>query len=59
MSRYRLWQDGMIVASVEAEDDDRAQAEIRHYATVYSQDGPVKVEVHHAGRWRAFHGVKP
>ena len=41
--RYGLFQNGLMVASAEAADQQRALAEIRHYAAVYSQDGPVEI----------------
>jgi len=46
--RYRLKQDGMVVAQVEGPS---ALKEISHYAFVYSQDGPVEIEQHTKGRW--------
>jgi hypothetical protein len=42
--KYNLIQDGMIVASVECEDKELAIKEIKHYAMMYSEDGPVKIE---------------
>lgn len=41
--RFELWQDGMVVAGVDAADLDDAMTEIMHYAKVYSQDGPVEI----------------
>ena len=43
MAGYELWQDGMIVAAVDCNDEELAKKEIQHYALVYSQDGPVKI----------------
>jgi len=40
--KYELWQDGVMVASVEGEPED-ARREILHYAMVYAQDGPVDI----------------
>ena len=47
--RFRLKQDGMVVASAEG---SRAAELIAHYALVYGQDGPVKIERLVRGRWR-------
>jgi hypothetical protein len=53
--RFRLIQDGMVVAQVESEQQDRALGEIEHYAAVYSQDGPVKIERRRGkGSWREY-----
>jgi hypothetical protein len=41
--RYKLIQDGIVVAYVECSDDEKAQKDINHYALMYSQDGPVKI----------------
>ena len=38
-----LWQDGVMVAKVDAPTAREANDEISHYAFVYAQDGPVKV----------------
>jgi hypothetical protein len=46
--RFRLIQDGQVVASAEG---DNALAEIRHYALIYSQDGPVTIQKRHNRRW--------
>lgn len=43
-----LWQDGMMVASVNAPDPDTLAREIAHYAAMYSQDGPVTVKKNYA-----------
>ena len=51
MAEYRLIQGGQSVAGVDGPDDD-ALREIRHYAAVYSQDGPVKIQFKtRGGRW--------
>ena len=49
--RYRLRQDGMIVASAEGPEAER---EIRHYAMVYGQDAPCEIErqTNSAGPWK-------
>lgn len=49
--RFRLKQDGIPVAWAEGPS---ALAEIMHYATVYSQDGPVLIEQHRSGKWKAW-----
>lgn len=41
--RYKLIQDGMIVARVECPNEEQAKNEINHYAMMYQQDGPVKI----------------
>lgn len=50
-ARYRLKQDGIPVAWSEGPG---SLTEIRHYATVYGQDGPVLIEEHREGKWRRF-----
>ncbi len=42
-AHFDLWQDDMVVASASG-PRGQALAEIRHYAAVYAQDGPVQVE---------------
>ena len=42
-AEYRLIQDGMTVAQVDG-PTVAAYREIKHYAAVYSQDGPVRIE---------------
>ena len=50
-TEYRLIQDGQIVVKVMGPDNKIVQ-EIRHYAAVYSQDGPVTIQFHsESGRW--------
>lgn len=41
--RFQLWQDGIMVAAVDCTNRHTAMNEIAHYATVYEQDGPVKI----------------
>ena len=55
MYEYRLIQDGQTVASVTAPTDAQARNEIGHYALVYGQDGPVKIErvKCHERAWRS------
>lgn len=51
----RLWQDGLVVATVQGRDQASVFAAITHYATVYSCDGPVRAEVRTGrGKWRRF-----
>jgi hypothetical protein len=42
--RYECIHGGIVVASVESPDDQRAKAEIMHYAAQYAQDGPCVVK---------------
>lgn len=42
VTRYELWQDGVMVASAEGEEET-ARKEIWHYAMFYGQDGPVEI----------------
>lgn len=49
--RYRIKQDGMVVARVEG---PHALREIMHYAAVYQQDGPVTIERAKGKRWATF-----
>ncbi len=42
---YRLLQDGMVVAA------STSAADILHYALVYGEDGPVKMQQRINGRW--------
>lgn len=45
VSRWRLWQGGIVVAS----GDDLGQG--RHYALVYNEDGRVQLEERRGRRW--------
>lgn len=49
--RFRLIQDGIPVAWSEG---PTALNEIKHYAAVYGQDGPVRIEQRINGRWKAL-----
>lgn len=50
--RYRLKQDGIPVAWA---DGPSAYEEIRRYAAVYGQDGPVMIESKAPkGKWKAM-----
>ena len=40
---FELWQNGVMVASVDGPSLDRARAEIMHYAAMYAQDGPCEI----------------
>jgi len=51
MERYRLLQGGIPVAWT---DGPTSLSEIRHYALVYSRDGPVQIEKRINGRWKRF-----
>lgn len=49
----RVIQDGQTVAGCSAVERDRMLAELSHYAAVYSQDGPIRLEVRSGkNRWR-------
>jgi hypothetical protein len=50
-ARYRLIQAGSTIARVDGPDNDRTFNEINHYAAVYGQDGPVRVERLERNRW--------
>jgi len=39
----KLWQDGIVVAEVDAPTKEEADREIHHYAMMYSQDGEVVI----------------
>ena len=41
---FEVWQEGMVVATTSAADEDTALREAMHYAMMYAQDGPA-VEV--------------
>jgi hypothetical protein len=43
MVTYKLKQDGIIVAQVDAPTKEQAEREIQHYAMVYLQDGEVEI----------------
>lgn len=40
---YKVIQDGVVVARVVGDDERQVEGEIRHYALIYGQDGPVKI----------------
>lgn len=42
---FSIEQDGIVVASGEAANEEDAKREAAHYAMMYSQDGPVKVSL--------------
>lgn len=42
---FSVEQDGIVVASGEAANEQDAKREAGHYALMYSQDGPVKVSL--------------
>ena len=43
MRRAELWQDGMMMVAVEG-NRKFVEADIAHYALIYSQDGPVEIK---------------
>ena len=43
MFRAEIWQDGAMVAAVEAPTYADMEREASHYAMIYGQDGPVEV----------------
>lgn len=51
MTRYRLKLNGQPEAWTEGPN---ALADILHYATVYSQDGPVQIEIYENKRWKKW-----
>lgn len=53
MHHGRVIQDGQPVAGVSCVRRDRMLAELSHYAAVYAQDGPIRLEVRSGkSRWR-------
>ena len=40
---FELWQNGIMVASVDGPDLIRVRAEIMHYAAQYIEDGPLEI----------------
>lgn len=52
---YRVYQGGLMVARVEADNEDDAAREAVHYAAMYLQDGPVNlVKRKPNGRWPRY-----
>lgn len=43
--KFSIEQDGIVVASGEAANEEDAKREAAHYAMMYSQDGTVKVSL--------------
>lgn len=41
--RFEVWQDGIMVASVEHSEHHVALKEISHYAMLYERDGPIEI----------------
>lgn len=37
---FEVWQEGMVVATTSAANEDAALREAMHYAMMYAQDGP-------------------
>jgi len=53
MHHGRVIQDGQPVAGCSAEDRNRMLAELWHYAAMYQQDGPVRLETRSGkNRWK-------
>jgi hypothetical protein len=51
----RIVQDEMTVAECDSKNEARMKAELAHFAVVYRQDGPVRVDVKYGkGRWRTI-----
>lgn len=48
---FRLIQDDLEVARATSKFREQALREINHYALVYGQDGPVKVQEQLGRRW--------
>lgn len=44
--RFRILQDGMVVAEGSGTDTDAVKREATHYAAMYLQDGPVKIRLY-------------
>ena len=42
--RFDLIQFEQVVASVESPSREQAEQEIKHYALIYGQDGPVEIK---------------
>lgn len=42
--RFEVWQDGIMVAAVEASEHHQALKEISHYAMLYERDGPIQIK---------------
>lgn len=52
----RVIQDGQPVAQVSSADAASMLKELRHYAAVYEQDGPVKLQTRMKnGNWKAWY----
>lgn len=52
MSAYKIMQDGMQVARVDAKDEERSWADAMHYAMLYSMDGDVQVYAKVGKKWQ-------
>lgn len=60
MYRCNLIQDGIVVASVQSTDWNRARCEINHYAQMYGMDGDVRiVPAPHSPKQSKPEGRKP
>lgn len=49
---FELWQDDIMVASVDSSNLKMARQEIMHYAMMYAQDGPCEIRGKSAGLLR-------
>lgn len=55
MEHGRIIQDGQPVAGTSSESRDTMLRDLLHYAAMYGQDGPVKIEVRSGkSRWRRY-----
>ena len=50
-NEFRVLQDGMEVAGASGADAEYCLGQVMHYAAIYSQDGPVRVQQKVDGRW--------
>ena len=51
----RILQDGVNVAGVFSKSRDILLQELRHYASIYSEDGPVILEIREGKRkWKVY-----
>jgi len=55
MVDYRLLQDELVVAFVSGTKESSLR-EINHYAAMYSQDGPVQIQVKTKRQWVDYDG---
>lgn len=48
---FRVIQDGINVASVYGQDEEKARSEAMHYGMMYSQDGPCQIQQKVGRKW--------